>query len=61
MYSTPDEVVLDPFMDSGTTAVTTLASGRQYVGFGTNQGYYVISLERIKQSLTDSHDNCSKR
>lgn len=47
-YSNPGEVVFDPFMGSGTTAVAALAVGRQYVGFETCREYYEGSLERLR-------------
>ena len=53
MYSNPDEVVFDPFMGSGTTAVAAEASGRKYIGFEINQEYHRTSIERIK-NLTES-------
>lgn len=39
--------VLDPFMGSGTTAVTALRLGRSYVGIDLNPVYIALAQERI--------------
>lgn len=43
-----DDIVLDPFMGSGTTAVACLQTERKYIGFELSQNYYQIALDRIK-------------
>ena len=43
------EIVLDPFMGSGTTAVAAIQSNRHFVGFELNKEYYDICLRRIKE------------
>lgn len=45
----PDGVVLDPFMGSGTTAMTAYALGRKYIGFELNPEYITIAEKRIKE------------
>ncbi len=47
LYTYAGDLVLDPFMGSGTTAVAALRSGRHFVGFETDPGYVAASLERI--------------
>ena len=42
------EIVLDPFMGSGTTAIACMNTNRNYIGFELDKGYYDIILERIK-------------
>lgn len=42
-------VVLDPFMGSGTTAMTAKSLGRQYIGFELNPEYISICDKRIKE------------
>jgi DNA modification methylase len=44
-----DEIVYDPFVGSGTTALSALNLGRRYIGSEINEDYYKISLDRIKQ------------
>ncbi len=43
-----NNIVLDPFMGSGTTAVACIELQRNYLGFEINEEYYNYSLERIK-------------
>lgn len=48
-YTNPGELVLDACMGSGTTAVAALASGRNYVGFETDETYFNASIQRIAE------------
>ena len=41
------DLVLDPFMGSGTTAVAAKNEGRHFVGFELNETYYNTSMERL--------------
>jgi DNA modification methylase len=54
--SRPGDVVLDPFMGSGTTAQVALQHGRQYLGCELNPAYEQLQSERISLSekLKDS-------
>ena len=45
--SRPDDIVLDPFMGSGTTAAVALQHGRQYLGCELNENYKPLQDERI--------------
>ena len=47
LYSFESDIVLDPFMGSGTTAVVGLKTGRNFVGYETNKDYVNIANERI--------------
>ena len=42
-------IVMDPFMGSGTTAMTAKILGRQYIGFEINPEYISISEKRIQK------------
>lgn len=48
--SRPGDIVLDPFMGSGTTAAVALKNGRQYVGCELNEAYKPLQDERIEGS-----------
>jgi len=41
------DVVLDPFMGSGTTAVASLKTERKYIGFEISENYWNIANKRI--------------
>lgn len=45
--SNPSDIVLDPFMGSGATAVACHQQVRHYVGFELDSKYYQKSLDRI--------------
>lgn len=47
MFSKKNDLVLDPFMGSGSVAIASLVAGRNYVGYEINQGYVDIANERI--------------
>jgi len=48
LYTYAGDLVLDPFMGSGTTAVASLRHGRHYVGYETDPGYTAIAESRIQ-------------
>lgn len=45
--SNPDDVVLDPFLGSGTTAVVAKKLGRQYVGIEQDPDYCCLAEKRL--------------
>lgn len=47
LYTYQGDLVLDPFMGSGTTAVAAVETGRNYVGFDTEESYVELARERI--------------
>ncbi|MGH9291399.1 MAG: DNA methyltransferase [Acidimicrobiales bacterium] len=47
LYTYRGDLVLDPFMGSGTTAVAALRTGRHFVGYDTDPGYVTASLARV--------------
>lgn len=47
LYTFVDEIVLDPFMGSGSTALAARESGRHFVGFDTNPAYITLAEERL--------------
>jgi site-specific DNA-methyltransferase (adenine-specific) len=49
LYTFTGEVVLDPFMGSGQTALAALASERIYVGYETSKNYVKLAEKRIKE------------
>lgn len=49
--SNPGDVVLDPFMGSGTTALAALSNQRKVVGFEVDRRYCEIAARRIARFL----------
>lgn len=47
LYSFKGDVVLDPFMGAGTTAISALKSERKFVGYEINNEYITLSKKRI--------------
>ena len=43
------ELVLDPFMGSGTTAVAAVRTGRHFIGYDTDAGYAAAALARVRR------------
>lgn len=43
------DIVLDPFLGSGTTAVAAKVLDRKYIGFEQNEEYYKIAQERVSE------------
>ena len=48
-YSFKGNVILDPFMGSGTTAIAALNVGRHFVGYEIDSTYLQIAKSRIKE------------
>ena len=49
-WTNEGEIVLDPFMGSGTTAIACLELARNYIGFEINKSYFNESVNRIFES-----------
>lgn len=49
--SKPGEIVLDPFMGSGTTAIACMELGRQYIGYEINGEYFETAQRRIQDTI----------
>ena len=47
LYTFTDDLVLDPFLGSGSTAVAAVQSGRHYVGYETDADYAALAESRI--------------
>jgi DNA modification methylase len=48
--SRPNDIVLDPFMGSGTTAQVALKHGRMYLGCELNSEYQQLQQERLRSN-----------
>ena len=52
--STDAQIVLDPFMGSGTTAVSAIRHGRNYIGIDISPEYCEMAQKRIDQEKAQS-------
>ena len=50
-WSNPGDLILDPFMGSGTTAKMARLTGRDYIGFEISKEYCDIAEERLEAIL----------
>ena len=46
-WTNEGDVVLDPFMGSGTTAKMAMLNKRNYIGFEKNENYWEVSMNRV--------------
>ena len=52
-FSKPGDLVFDPFIGSGTTALAAIEMGRKYCGTELDPEYYKLSLKRIEERRQD--------
>lgn len=53
-WSVEGDLVLDPFMGSGTTAKMAMLTNRNYIGFEINEEYYQGSIKRLEYFKNNS-------
>lgn len=46
----PGDIVLDPFMGSGSTGVAAMKAGRRFIGYEIDSHYYDIAKNRIEKT-----------
>ena len=54
MTTDEDDIVLDPFMGTGTTAIAAKRLGRRYIGFDLNEEYKQICETKLQRVESDS-------
>jgi DNA modification methylase len=61
LYTYEDDVILDPFMGSGTTAIAALRTDRHFIGFDTDKTYVAQARQRVKDEIErlDRQDSIS--
>lgn len=47
LFSKPGQIVLDPFLGSGSHGIAAVSQGRDFIGIEKNQHYFDIATERI--------------
>ena len=48
-WSNENDIILDPFIGSGTTAIACKQLNRNYIGFEISNEYVIIANERINK------------
>ena len=54
LFTQEGDIVLDPFIGSGTTAIACLLTNRRFVGIEVQQEYYNIANEAISMHIERS-------
>ncbi len=54
LFTFKDDVVLDPFIGSGTAAISAVKTGRKYVGYDIKKEYVEIAEKRITKYLSQT-------
>ncbi len=50
LYTQPGDLVLDPFMGAGATAVAAVQTGRHYAGYDISEEYCALARKRVEAS-----------
>ena len=51
LFTAPGELVLDPYLGSGTTGIACVKAGRRFVGIEQNAAYLDLACRRIEAAL----------
>jgi site-specific DNA-methyltransferase (adenine-specific) len=54
LYTFEGDIVLDPFMGSGQTAIAAIMADRHYVGYEIDKNYTDLAEKRIKHHINES-------
>jgi len=57
LYSFKGDIILDPFIGSGTTAISSIKSERNFVGYDISKEYVTLAENRLKQYITQTKLN----
>lgn len=55
LYTFLGDVVLDPFIGSGQTAIAAVKTGRRYIGYETDREYVKLSMRRVNEFVREGH------
>ena len=52
-FTQEGEIILDPFMGSGTTGVAAVKNGRRFIGIERDPRYFEVARRRIEKALSE--------
>jgi site-specific DNA-methyltransferase (adenine-specific) len=52
LFTQPGDLILDPFMGSGSTGVAAVRLGRRFIGIEKDARYFEIACERIADAVS---------
>ena len=55
--SLENDIILDPFMGSGSTGVACVNANRKFIGIELDEKYYDISCQRIKDAINEKNQS----
>lgn len=50
IHTNRDDIILDPFMGSGTTGVAAIVNKRKFIGIEVANQYYDLAIRRLKDT-----------
>ena len=53
IHSNENDLILDPFMGSGTTAIASINTNRKFIGIELDEKYFKIAEDRIHKAIQD--------
>lgn len=53
LHTLPGQVVLDPFMGSGSTGVAAIRAGRRFIGIELDENHFETSVERVRREQAE--------
>jgi len=59
-YSNENQVILDPFMGSGTTGIACFNTNRQFIGIEKDKKYFDIACKRIEEAVKAKQEELFK-
>ena len=57
LSSNENDIILDGFMGSGTTAAAALNTNRRYIGFELDEEYYNVAIKRLNNHVPNKQTN----
>jgi site-specific DNA-methyltransferase (adenine-specific) len=60
LYTRPGDVVLDPFMGSGSTAIAAKLTGRHYVGYELSAEYCQLAEKRLEHEVAKTDEDTKR-